>query len=450
MAVYQAATSEIGGLFPLLAANGIPAVGARIGYDTLSGGAFYAHPIEWVLRGLATNPNLVVFGEPGRGKSSTVVAFLLRMMLFGMKTLISGDVKGEYSPLLRALGITPIALGRGSPARLNALDLGPLRGRWRGWSVTRQREELTGVLGRWVKLLVALAEAQGYRPTVTDEAVLSAVLRGLVGVDDGYTDLRPVTIPDVQRELAEPDHTLWKTTRFADRRQFLDTLRPITDALGNLVHGPLAGLFDEETNFVLDWDAPVQSMDLSLLRSRGDQAIAVALTCLGSWSSMVTDLQDDGEIRIVVRDEVWRQMRLGLRAVQAVDSDLRLSRAERKIQILVMHKPSDPLSVGAAGSQEVAIAKDLLALCSTRILFGQSTRVADELAEDFALSEREQEVTTGWAMERTGRALWKIENNPGYKVQTVLSRTERRVFDTNAQLRADPAKRGTGRARRTY
>ncbi len=78
LAVYQAATSEIGGLFPLLSANGIPAVGARIGYDTLSGGAFYCHPIEWVLRGLCTNPNLVVFGEPGRGKSSTVVALLLR------------------------------------------------------------------------------------------------------------------------------------------------------------------------------------------------------------------------------------------------------------------------------------------------------------------------------------------------------------------------------------
>jgi hypothetical protein len=199
MPVYQAATHEIGGLFPLLAANGVPAVGARIGYDVLSGGAFYCHPIEWVLMGLATNPNLVIFGEPGRGKSSTVVAFLLRMMLFGIKTLISGDVKGEYSPLLRALGITPIALGRGSRARLNALDLGPLASRWDGWSVDRQREELDGVLGRWVKLLVALAEAQGYRPTVTDEAVLSYVLRRLVGATSGYTRLRPVTSPDVAR-----------------------------------------------------------------------------------------------------------------------------------------------------------------------------------------------------------------------------------------------------------
>ncbi|SFE21983.1 hypothetical protein SAMN04487819_109187 [Actinopolyspora alba] len=441
MTVYQATTSEIGGLFPLLAANGIPAVGARIGYDTLSGSAFYAHPVDWVLRGLTTNPNLVVFGEPGRGKSSTVVAFLLRMMLFGTKTLISGDVKGEYSPLLRALGISPIALGRGLSTRLNALDLGPIATRWDSWSAQRQRDELDALLARWVKLLVALAEAQGYAPTVTDEAVLAQVLRRLLGTTDGARRLRPVTIPDVQRELADPDEQLWRGTRFADRRQFLDTLRPITDALANLITGPLSGLFDEPTNFDMDWQAPIQSMDLSRLRGRGDQAVAVALTCLGSWSSMITDLQDDGEIRIVVRDEVWRQMRLGSKAVQAVDSDLRLSRAEQKIQILVGHKPSDFLSVGSAGSQEVAIAKDLLALCSTRILFGQSTRVADELAGDFALSTKESEVTTGWCMERTGRALWKLENSPGYKVQTVLSRVEQNAFDTNAHLRENGGER---------
>jgi ATP:corrinoid adenosyltransferase len=438
LTVYQAATHEIGGLFPLLSASPIPAVGARIGYDVLSGGAFYCHPVEFVLRGLCTNPNIVVFGEPGKGKSSTVVAFLLRMMLFGVRTLISGDVKGEYTPLLKALGVTPIMLGQGSAARLNALDLGPLTARWDSWPVARQREELDGVLGRWAQLLVALAEAQGYSPTVTDEAVLSAVLRRLVGVSDGYTRLRPITIPDVQRELADPDSALWTEMRFADRRHFLDHLRFITDALANLISGPLAGLFDEQTNFTLDWNAPVQSMDLSRLRSRGDQAVAVGLTCLGSWSSMVTDLQEDGELRIVVRDEIWRQLRLGLRAVQAVDSELRLSRAERKIQVLVSHKPSDFLSVGATGSQEVAIAKDLLALCSTRILFGQSTRVADELADDLALTDKEQQVTTGWANDRRGRALWKIENRTGFKVQTVLSDVERKLFDTNAQLRKDP------------
>ncbi|MEQ3542605.1 hypothetical protein WHI96_27775, partial [Pseudonocardia tropica] len=83
-----------------------------------------------------------------------------------------------------------------------------------------------------------------------------------------------------------------------------------------------------------------------------------------------------------------------------------------------------------------SIAKDLLALCSTRILLGQSTRVGDELADELGLSEREQAVLTGWAMEGQGRALWKLENRPGMKIQTVLSPTERAIFDTNAGLRS--------------
>jgi hypothetical protein len=40
-------------------------------------------------------PRIAIFGKPGRGKSRPVVAFLLRMVLLGIKTLISGDVKGE-------------------------------------------------------------------------------------------------------------------------------------------------------------------------------------------------------------------------------------------------------------------------------------------------------------------------------------------------------------------
>ncbi|TDD37790.1 ATP-binding protein [Saccharopolyspora elongata] len=435
MTVYRSTTSDIGGLWPFLVSHGVPVAGARIGYDTLSGSSFYCSPIDWVLRSLVANPNLIVFGEPGQGKSSTVVAFLLRMMLFGVRSLVSGDVKGEYSPVARALGCEPIILGSGMTARVNALDLGPLASRWDGFTAAQQREAVTGLLGRWVQLLTALAEAQGHRVDQTDEMVLAAILRRLTGIRDGNTNLTPVTIPGVHAQLARPDEQLWRDTRFGSERQFLDHLRGITDTLGNLISGPLAGLFDAPTNIRLDWDAPIQTMDLSRLKARGDQAVGVALTVLGSWSATATDLQPDGDIRIVIRDEVWRQMRLGLKAVQAVDSDIRLSRREKQIQILVLHKPSDLLTVGDAGSQEAAIARELMALCSTRILAGQSTHVASELAEALGLGEEEHRQITGWAMERRGRALWKLENRPGFKVQTVLSHVERRLFDTNAQLR---------------
>ena len=72
-------------------------------------------------------------------------------------------------------------------------------------------------------------------------------------------------------------------------------------------------------------------------------------------------------------------MRLGVEAVKSFDADLRLSRGTGDIQFAVGHKPSDLLSAGDAGSQAVAIAKDLLHLADIKILHGQDQAVAAEL-----------------------------------------------------------------------
>lgn len=427
-------TDQIGGLYPLLATPGMPPVGAQLGYDALSGGAFYAHPVEWVLRGIATNPNMIVFGEPGRGKSSTIAAFVLRMMAYGTKCLIAGDVKGEYSPLVRALGYEPIALGWGQRTRINPLDLGPLQARWTSLSDAEAGDALNDLIGRWSHLLAALSDSQGHAVNPTDTEVLSHVLRRLTGIAEGNTRLRPITIPDVHRALAQPDDELWQVHRFAGRQHFLDFTRPLTDALGALVNGPLKGLFDEQTNIDVDWSAPIQSLDVSGLEGRGDKPLAVAMTCLGSWSRSATDLRSDGELRIIVRDEIWRQMRLGAGMVAAVDAELRLSRAQQIISVLAAHKPGDMLTVGDTGSQAVNIAKDLLALCDTRVLMGQTTAVADDLASELQLSSREQDLITDWCNGGAGRGLWKVKRS-GYQVQCLLTPRERAVFDTNAQLR---------------
>jgi len=439
LATYRVPSYDLGVLYPFLAAPGLPPLGAQLGYDTLSGGAFYVHPIEWVLRNIVSNPNLIFFGEPGTGKSSTIVALFLRMMEFGVKTLIAGDTKGEYSPVVRALGYTPIELGQGLPNRLNPLDLGPLSALWEQLGTEAAVQALNGLIGRWQALLAALIAAQGYTLTVTDSMVITKALRDLVGVTDGNTRPRPVTVPRLHHALANPTEQFWSTCRFATRQDFLDALRSATDGLSALVTGPLKGLFDAETNVAVDWDAPIQSMDLSRLQSLGNSAVAVAMTCLGSWSSAATDLRHTGDIRIVVRDEVWRQMRLGGAMIEALDSDLRLSRSTQKIEVLACHKPGDLAAVGDAGSREVKIAQEFLALCGTRILLGQSTRVGEELAAELRMRPEEQDVVLGWANARKGRALWKVQSR-AFKVQALRPPVEEAMFDTNAQLR--PAKAG--------
>ena len=56
------------------------------------------------------------------------------------------------------------------------------------------------------------------------------------------------------------------------------------------------------------------------------------------------------------------------------------------MQVVVAHKPSDLLTVGDADSQAVAIAKDLMHLCATKVLLGQDEKIGEELSELLGLS----------------------------------------------------------------
>lgn len=73
-----------------------------------------------------SNPNILITGIPGAGKSATIKALALRLMAYGVKTFVLGDIKNEYAGLARALGVNPVELGPGLSARLNPLDAGPL------------------------------------------------------------------------------------------------------------------------------------------------------------------------------------------------------------------------------------------------------------------------------------------------------------------------------------
>ena len=159
------------------------------------------------------------------------------------------------------------------------------------------------------------------------------------------------------------------------------------------------------------------------------------MTCLNSWGQAMREITDPGELRIVVRDETWKQMRLGVEAVKSLDANLRLSRRDGDIQIVIYHKPSDPLSAGADGSQAVAIAKDLLHLGDIKVLHGQDQVVADELCRLLGITPMAHQLVTDWAMAGKGRALWLVGDRP-FKVATVLTPLEQQLTFTNDALQA--------------
>jgi hypothetical protein len=413
-----------------------------MGVDLLSGGTFYADPLGWVLHESVpvTNPNMFIFGKPGRGKSATVKALLLRMMDFGYRALILGDPKDEYQLLCRALGVEPFRIGPGLQTRINPLSFGPLAGGWDQLHAEEARSRAAIVFGRWLTLVRGLVGSQRigehrvpFGPS--DEVVVKAALQHLTGYRHGHSRMREITIPQLWQLLDKPTDDLVAECRYESIRHFLDETRLLRDALGQLVSGALAGLFDDHSTIDVDWRAPIQSLSLSRLEPLGDEAVGIALLCLNSWGRGMRELADPGDRRIVVRDESWKQLRLGVEAVKSFDADLRLSRSNGDIQVAVGHKPSDPLSAGDVGSQAVAIAKDLLHLADIKILHGQDLAVAEELDRLLGLGPIAQDLVTGWAMHGKGRALWCVGEQL-YKVQTVLHPAEQPLTYTNDAIQA--------------
>jgi len=427
-------------LWPFISTPGLPPTGAQMGIDMLSGGSFYADPLGWVLDDEVpvTNPNIFSFGKPGRGKSATTKAFCLRMTDFGYRILVLGDPKDEYEGLCRFFGVQPFAIGHGLPTRINPLAFGPLLQGWDRLNPQEAQGRAAVVFGRWLTLVRGLVGSQRigeqrvpFGPT--DEVVVKAALQYLTGYAHGHTTLRETTIPQLWHLLDDPTAALIAECRYADERHFLDNTRLLRDALGQLVGGALAGLFDDHTTIDVDWSAPIQSLSLSRLEALGDEAVGIALTCLNSWGRGMREMAAPGDLRVVVRDESWKQLRLGPEAVKSFDADLRLSRRDGDVQFAVAHKPSDLLSAGDTGSQAVAIAKDLLHLADVKILHGQDLGVARELENMLGLGPMARDLVTGWAMQGKGRALWCV-GEQNYKVQTVLHPVERELTFTNQAI----------------
>ena len=92
---HQVTTRNLGAAYPFIAEAGLGRRGVVIG-DDLLGGSFVFDPFELYAAGVVSNPNMVVFGQIGRGKSAFVKTFLWRQAVFGRRAWVV-DPKGEYA-----------------------------------------------------------------------------------------------------------------------------------------------------------------------------------------------------------------------------------------------------------------------------------------------------------------------------------------------------------------
>ncbi len=405
------ATSEVlGGAYLFLAEAGLGEKGIYVGTDSYSTAGFCFDP--WVLYGDAalTNPNIMLAGVIGSGKSSCAKSLATRSLAFGRKAYIPGDPKGEWTAVARAVGGQAIELGGGLPTRLNPLDEGP--------HPAGQPEWATQVTGRRRDLLRALVELSLGRPLASVEA--TAVFAAL---DRAVTDNAVATLPQVVAAMFEPTVGVAGSSP----RQLAADGRLAAHALNRLVAGDLSGLFDGPSTTRFDPDLPMLSLDLSRI-SGSDQLIALVMTCASTW--MEAALADpNGGQRWVIYDEAWRLLRSPV-LLARMQAQWKLSRALGIANMMIIHRLSDLDAVGESNSQARNTALGLLADCSTKIIYAQESGEAEKTGAAIGLTAAE--IAQLPTLDQ-GEGLWKVRDR-AFLVRHARTPHEANLFDTNARM----------------
>jgi hypothetical protein len=455
---HQVTTRNLGAAYPMVAEPGLGHRGVLVG-DDLLGGSFVFDPFELYAQGIVSNPNMIVFGQIGRGKSAFVKTYLWRQAVFGRRAWVV-DPKGEYGALAEAWGVRPIALRPGGDIRLNPLEGAPAPGDRHQASAPpaesagspdgRPDGPAVGLPGgppdadqRQLDLLASLATACLGRPLQPRERV--AIDLALATVGRRWAE---PTLPTVVDALLDPESDAAATIR-TDRGTLLEDGRDAALELRRLVHGDLRGMFDGPTTPGLDLDGPLVVLDLSALYNSA--ALGILMACATAWLQAALARQaaaladgsgsgdghgsagggggSNGSRVLVVVDEAWAVL-ANLGIARWLQASWKLSRAYGVANVAVLHRLSDLQAVGSAGSEQVGLATGLLADSETRVVYAQPAGEVAAASELLSLSPTEAELLPQL---RRGVALWKVGQR-AFLVQHLLSPMERRLVDTDATM----------------
>ncbi|MHB8264197.1 MAG: hypothetical protein ACYDGY_10740 [Acidimicrobiales bacterium] len=467
---HRATTKQLSGAYPFLCESGLGGKGALIGQDLL-GGPFCYDPFDLYRQGILSNPNMVVLGQLGKGKSSLIKTYLWRQGVFGRRCWVI-DPKGEYKTLAAHWGVKPIFLRPGGAVKLNPLD-DPRGGRdYRDGAVTIRR----------VELLTAIVSSSLQRTLLPGE--VSAIE---MAVRDAESRTRQPIIPHVVEALLSPSFASATALRTTVSDLGSDS-RQVALELRRLVSGDMRGMFDGPTSDGISLDAPLVVLDLSAIYASA--ALGTLMSCAMAWlQGIVERLGAKGDDRgqgpaagyegygfaggegpargqnlagcqssaegrspgggqgpargeglaggrvpdraqvILVVDEAWAVLK-NPGVARWLQSSWKLARAKGVSNIAVVHRASDLLAVGAAGAEQIELAKGLLADSETRVVYSQPPGEVALAGELLGLTPVETSIVSCLSK---GTALWKVGQR-SFLVRHDLSADEHRFVQTDERM----------------
>lgn len=402
---HEATTAQLGALFPGVASASSLARQVLIGRQA-SGELFCFDPFELYGLGALTNPNIAVFGQIGRGKSSFVKSFLFRQAAFGRRVVVL-DPKGEYGPLATALGCNPLKLEPGGLLALNPLAIGgtPSRAEER-----RQRLHAAAVVSMAVlerallpgeHLAVELALDKSCQHGEPSLATLVEALFEPMAED---AEQARISVDELRREG-----------------------RALAFELRRFISGELAGIFDGAAMSAIDVEAAAVVVDLSAIYRSAALGPAIACVQLALEASLRASSERQ---TLMVVDEAWAVLS-NLGAARFLQSSLKLARSFGMANVVVAHRVSDLRATGEADAVVTRLSEGLLADCETVISFAQSEQEVANTALALGLNRAE---TALLATLRRGSAIWHVGSDR-FLVEHRLSPLEHQLVDTDGAMR---------------
>jgi len=408
---HRATTAQLCSAYPFQAEAGLGERGVYLGTNLLTGGGgFVFDPFEAYDARLVTNPNMLVAGEPGTGKSATVKSFLYRSVgVFGRWAAVV-DPKGEYAPVAAALGMTVLKLHPGGTTRVNPLDPGPAATGDRHDDVHRQHTMVDALLGAVL----------GRDLDPIEDATVGWALTALADRSE-----RP-TLGDLAHLLANPTADMAARAN-TDPVGLAQRVEATTFALGKLIERDLRGMFDGHTTSEIDWQSRGVVLDVSAVYH--DQT-ALTLVMIAATAWLQTFLATPGPRRLQILDEAWALL-ADLRTARYLQACWKLGRAFGVANVAVVHRLSDLRAQADDGSATAKVTAGLLADTQTRVVFRQAHDQITDATTLLGLTGTEAQLLTRFVPHR---ALWKIGQHTAV-VHHALSARERVLCDTDGAMR---------------
>jgi len=452
---FRGTSVQVCGFWPFAGGSSRPAVGVPVGQDIQTGSTVCCDPFSWFKAGFISNPSMAIFGMPGLGKSSFAARQIIGLADQAVTSMVC-DLKGEYSPLCRALGGQVLDYGRGY--RVNLLDLGAMGDAAARIGGTRGEELRELAIARSVDAIATQVQIVRRSP-VTDweQTLLTSAIRVL---DSGHRHRQDApTLGDLVRLLHDPTEAMQAAILTEDASAYAALTTGLRRSLQAVLEGPLGRMYDGQSTARLSVDTPMVSVDVSAVSRQSESVLSSAM--LASWSEMFSTIEAANALAdaglepqrnyLVVLDEMWRAMRLeGAGLVDKADSITRLNRAEGVGNLFITHSLRDMQSM--ASEADNLKARGFAERSGIVVTAGLAKEDLRALSEVKRMSEVEINAVAGWSTPpgwrsrqvrdldgRTrpapppgaGKVLIKLGERAGIQTQVRLTKTELDLHDTN-------------------